>query len=298
MNTLSQVYERVYDLMWERTTSTTYTIQSCVELINDYIDSICKGEVISLIDKRSYRAGNLSFLEKKIYYSNISHNSNSVKILPTDTEITVSCTSYPATGSVLVNGEIITYTGNTGTQLTGCTGITTTHESGSKVMVVYQLPTAITKPFQVFDTKTWYEIDYQDFRYNDMVRYYTVISQDWLDYIYFNNCGFNNMMVKYYLKPTILVYGVDDDVEITLPDTYGVKVVAPLVAGDMKYTKGEEVDLAMNNLNKWYTSLAEMYNYYSQKAKIYGKGIGIKYPGDPALWSRNLYNDKRDYINV
>ena len=56
-NTLSEVYEEVYILMGEKATSTTYPVTSAVRLINTYIDRICKGQVVSLLNKNDrYRA--------------------------------------------------------------------------------------------------------------------------------------------------------------------------------------------------------------------------------------------------
>lgn len=297
-NLLAEVYEKVYDLLWERTTSTTYPVTSAVSLINTYIDRICKGQVINLLNPQvKYRAGNLSFLEKNVYYKNIQSQVISVATTVNGTTLTLTTTDFPTSGAVLINGEIVKYTGKSATQLTGVSWITAVHEVGSRVTVVYQLPANITKPFQVYDVKGS-EIEYQDFRYNDKERYYTILTQDWVDYIYFNSCGFNNMLVKYYKKPTKLVYSTDDQEEIDLPDDYGITVVAPLVAGEMKYTKWEEQDLASNNLNNWYTALQEMYDYYSKKAIKYRGGINITYPWDPALYWKNVYNDKRDYANV
>jgi len=296
-NTLAEVYEKVYDLMWEKTTSTTYPVTSAVSLINTYIDRICKWQVINLLNPQvKYRAWNLSFLEKNVYFSNIQSQTISVATTVWATEITVDTTDYPTSGAVLINWEIALYTGKSATQLTWVTWITTIHPVGSRVTVVYQLPANITKPFQVYDTKGS-EIEYQDFRYNDKERYYTILTQDKVDYIYFNSCAFNNMFIKYYEKPTKLVYATDDQEEIILPDDYGITVVAQLVAGEMKYTKWEEQDLASNNLNNWYIALQEMYDYYAKKAINRG-WINITYPWDPALYWKNVYNDKRDYANV
>ena len=298
-NKLAEVYNEVYDLMWEKSTSTTYPVTSVVSLINRYIARICKWQVVSLLNPQIvYRAGNLKFLEKNIYYTNIANQTLSTEIVVGSVEIETITTDAPTSWSVLIDWEIITYTGKTSTKLTGVTGITTTHEVGTQISRVYLLPTNIIKPFQVYDVKGS-EVDYSDFRFNEKATYYTIMTQDNKDYIYFGWCNLNNMLVKYYKKPSVLVYGEDDEEEIELPDDYWLDIVAPLIAGDMQYSKGEEIDLAQNNLNKWYSALQEFFDSQSQKVKKYRGGINIVQPIDPVVqWARIFNWDTKDYRNV
>lgn len=296
-NTLEEVFNEVYDLMGERATSTTYPILSVVSLINRYIDRICKWQVVSLLNpQQRYRAGNLKFLEKKIYYKNISAQSISVATTVWATELTLTTTDFPDEWAILINWEIATYGSKSATQLLEVEGITAIHPSGSRVNLVFALPDNINKPFQVYDTE-WSEIEYQDFRYNEKFSYYTILTQDNVDYIYFNRGEWNNMLVQYYKKPTKLVYSTDDQKEIDLPDDAWLDVVAPLVAWDMKFSKWEELDLAQNNLLKWYNALQEFYDNYSKKAIKYWGWIKVPHPWDPTTFERRgFYNDTTDYV--
>ena len=296
-NTLEEVFNEVYDLMGEKPTSTTYPILSVVSLINRYIERICKWQIVSLLNpQQRYRAGNLKFLEKKIYYKNISAQSTSVATAIGDTTLTVTTTNFPTTWAVLINWEIVTYTGKSSTQLTGVTGITTIHPAGSRVNLVFALPTNISKPFQVYDTE-WAEVEYQDFRYNEKFNYYTILTQDNIDYIYFNRWEWNNMLVQYYKRPTKLIYSTDDQKEIDLPDDAWLDIIAPLVAWDMKFTKWEELDLAQNNLLKWYNWLQEFNDYYTKKAIKFWWWVKVSYPWDPTMIDRRwFYNDTTDYV--
>jgi hypothetical protein len=60
--------------------------------------------------------------------------------LPAST-ITVTSTApssvdaFPSSGSVYINGQLVAYTGKSGTTLTGCTGGTGTQASGTPVFV-------------------------------------------------------------------------------------------------------------------------------------------------------------------
>ena len=298
-NTLSEVFEEVYDLMWEKTTSTTYPITSAVSLINRYIAKVCRWQVVSLLDKRErFRWGNLKFLEKNVYYSNISSQVISVETVVWWDTLTISTTYYPNSGAILINGEIVTYTNKSATQLTGVVWITAKHPVWSRCILVFALPENISKPFQVFDTKGK-EIEFQDFRYNDKTVFFSILTQDWVDYLYLNNCNQNNFLVKYYLKPTSLVYNTDNDTEIILPDDYWIDMIAPMVAWDMKYNKWEEMDIAQNNLVKWYATLQEFFDFYSTKAVTYRKWVNVTQPWDPTLaWRRAFYNDDKDFRNV
>jgi len=60
-----------------------------------------------------------------------------------------------------------------------------------------------------------------------------------------------------------MVDGVD---EASIPDDFALKVVAPLVAGELLWDT-EEIDDAIPKLNRGCTNLQTMYDYYSKMIK-------------------------------
>lgn len=287
-NILSEVYEEVYDLMGERTTSTTYNILSAVSLINRYIEKICSWFVVSLLNKEDkYIAWNLKFLERIIYCKNISPTSITVETTNWCSEITINTSSYPNSGSFVINGEIWTYTSKSPTQLLWVTGITTNHIVWSTLYLIFALPSTVSKPFQVYDING-YEIEAQDFRFNEKTTSYTVITDDNnIDYIRFNNCPLGNTLVRYYKTPSKLTFSTDDNTEIDIPWSYGLTMIAPLVAWHMKYTQWEEIDLATANLTAWYAALEEFYAINAEKTKAPRKSINMTYPRDNTFYRGN-----------
>lgn len=70
-------------------------------------------------------------------------------------------------------------------------------------------------------------------------------------------------MMVYYVKSTDMVTGTD---ECILPDPYAINVLAPLVAGEL-LRDTEEYDDATSKLNRGYSALTEMYEFYNSAIK-------------------------------
>lgn len=77
-----------------------------------------------------YTANNAS----TITLNRLIGNRITANVATTDTTITVVSTgNFASSGSIEIDGDLISYTGITGTTFTGCTGITSTHTAGAAV---------------------------------------------------------------------------------------------------------------------------------------------------------------------
>lgn len=268
-NTFNDIINATYYKMSQKSTSTTYDLETLVKpKINSCIEQICRGEYTSVLDNIIYRAGKLPFLEtKKEYYNKISE-SLTAEVSSWDTEISFDTTNYPISGAVVINGNIINYTGKTATQITWCTNVLINTESGY-VRQLYPFPWDVEKPFslKIWDYNNSVEKDFpfQEDTKSNQYGYYYSITQDtegsnYVDIVYTKE----ELFWMYYNKEVTPL--VDSNDLCILPVNYWLDVVAPIVAGELLRDK-EQQEHASTLLNNWYKKLKDMYSYYSRSIK-------------------------------
>jgi len=283
-NTLQEIYERVYYILWEKTTSTTFDKNNYViPYINELQCAIARRKVVNLLEgNKTVTAGDLRFLRKQLYISNVKDQKTTAAINVWDTTISVAADDFDTSGFVYINGNVIQYTGKTATTLTWVTQIQTAHESGSVVKQIYKVPSGASVPFQLqyvprrwatyhnsqyFDRNGENFVEYIDFKNpKDLPQYYTIIGDDFTqDQQYVLIEGYNNtndkFILHYYQDCNVLVNDTDRSI---LPKYYGVQVLAPLVAGELLYDTDEPVKAA-RILQKAYAKLKEMYEVYAEQ---------------------------------
>lgn len=261
--------------------------------INEIVDDICKGHVVSLTEKTSsgdakvYSAGDLPFLRKSSFIETVGTQALWSAVATTDTEITFTTSSFDSSWAVEIEGDVINYTGKSSTQITGVTNIGMSHVSGAIVYPLYPLPSDISKPFvlqQIYTDGSFDEIDPIDPRCaQHMLKRYCIVVDDagteYIRLLWFDTDGQKIRMI-YYANSTDMS---DDSDTCTIPEKYARKIVPNLVAGELMREREEE-QYAASKLNIWYKHLQQMYNYYTTQNKQ-------KNPRVQIVWfNRNITN--------
>ena len=148
------------------------------------------------------------------------------------------------------------------------TNIGIAHAEGENIYQAYPMPSNIGQNFIMYALESKsnpVEIPYLDPRYPvSAYEYYTILQKnDGTDVIHVRTDRNTNFMMVYYLASTDLVAGADVCV---IPDPYALNVLAPLVAGELLWDN-EEYDDATGKLNRGYTALIEMYDFYNSAIK-------------------------------
>lgn len=315
-NTLQEIYNQVYYMMWEPTDSQTFDLYNYViPQINIAHSAICKGIVVDETSNppRTIKAGDLRFIMKQQFISNVPSVPTTTPTLIGNTEIDWSFTNFSTAGYVVINGNVIQYTGNTGTQLTGISltdiKIEANHTAGSIVKQVWLLPTWANQTIEVeyanstltynVNQYPYYNnmIEYVDYRSpKDLYYYYSYIydnSETGNRYLFIN--GYNaiqdKFIVRYMDSSSTLALATD---ECSLPDYYGIAVIAPIVAGKLLY-KTDEQALGITFLKQGYAELEAMYNYYAETNRSFRRKVKTKSMNrNNTMWSSN----KRFIINM
>lgn len=280
MSTLAEVRSAVYNIINELQTSNVYDI----DFVDDNIDEM-QTKVCAM--------GKWSFLRKKVLNLAATPTTLSSAITTASTTVSVAdTTNYATSGSVLCEHDIIAYTGKTATSLTGVTGITITHSAGAKVWPLISAPTDYLRQPEmrtqaqgssrirdwIFDDEYAYDNAYAD----DVFSLLTNDSGE--SFFWYNGNALNSgdiVMLHYIKKPTPLSAS---DTVLTVPDPYGQRVIARLVAADLLLIRGDDVDglgtTLQANADK---ELLAMKKYYGEREQ------GIR------SMARPLYSSGRTY---
>jgi hypothetical protein len=117
---LQDITNNMYDLLREdEVDSGAYPLSFMQDLANQAQLRICSGKVFNPLQNKSITKGRLPFLNTDKFYSNLAGTSLTVEAVTGATTLDAVTTNYPTSGSLFVDGNMITYTGTTGTQFTG-----------------------------------------------------------------------------------------------------------------------------------------------------------------------------------
>ena len=275
-NTQLEIRNETYSLLWEPTDSTDEYAPSRVNAdINTFQDLVMKGEIKSELEEKTFTSPDLRFMRKKSYITLASPTKTTVAVVITDTEISFNTTNFTSSWYVMIEGDVIQYTGKSDTQITGVTGIDTTHALSKQVEQVYLIPATAWKIFwleyvttEIPNSQTFVnEIDFRSDK--DFNKYYTVVgNNDSISSQFINIHWYSNedrFIIHYYNLSTDMA--ADGDTT-DLPDNYGKFVLAPLVAGSILYYT-DEAALGKEYLKKGYANLETMYSQYADQTKKY-----------------------------
>lgn len=296
-NTLEEIYNQVYFMLGEPSDSQTFDLNMYViPTINQIHSSICKGIVVdeTLNPPRTIKAWDLRFIMKQQFITNVTSVPLTVEANVGDTELYGAFTNYMPAWHVVINGNVIAYTGNTWSQLTGISTtnikIESKHVAGSIVKQVRLLPSTANQTIEVeyMNSTLTYNVNQYPY-YNNMIEYVDYRSPKDLYYFYsyiYDNSETNNrylfingynspqdkFIVRYMDSSTNMVAPTD---ECNLPDTYWISVIAVIVAGKLLY-KTDEQWLWITFLKQWYAELEAMYNYYAETNRSFRRKVKTK----------------------
>ena len=251
--------------------------------LNSAEQSILWGRIINPITKEEARAGQLPFLNKEIYYANVKPTSLSADAVAGWTTLTVSTTSsFPTSGTLFMQWNIIPYTGLTATQFTGCTGILFNFKSGTQLSLAYALPADYSSVINVVYNNRFqlppkvYDDTFEDlnrFKGNNYQRnrtqslyespmrikpFYTIKDSKYV--IVWNIQDTNaTIRVRYQKVQDTMVNSTD---QCTIDNATYAKACIPYMAvGEMLYNRWEEAR-ASSILSFGISKVKEMYTWY------------------------------------
>jgi len=262
-------------------------------MINSAQQNICSGRVVDPLSWQEVRKGTLPFLNSEQRNSNVNTTSVSTAATVGATELDAVTTNYPATGTLYIQGDMVTYTGVTGTQFTGCTWISFARPTGTEVSIAFTLPTDFASPINVIYNKAFQlEAKSYDDIYEDMNDYkgstyqrnsawntyatkgkpfYTIKDGSYL--IVFNVNDTDALVRLRYEKIPTVMAAVDDTVTID-DDTFAKTTIPYLAAGEMFFNRWEE-GRGWQLINFGIGKLKQMYTHYTNKD--YQKISGTNY---------------------
>lgn len=298
MATRAEIVAEVYNIMGQPSDSSNYNAETIViPKINRLVQRLCRGKYRSILNQQSYSAGELDFLKRDFFFTNVTPVSLTTALTTTSTTIEMETANFADSGFVMINSDIIQYTGKTATELTGVTGIDTDHATGQLIFQLFELPEDISKPFTLFRLNknqryepSYFEVPYVDERQMpDKINYFTVVSPDGgetqLLSLRDDYRTTNQYRLIYYLESTDMEAETD---VCTIPDPYALEVVAPLVAGEVLWDT-QEVEDATTILRRGEAGLTEMFDYMSSLVKKNRPQVRIA----PMFYSSGRYGGRR-----
>lgn len=291
MTTFWEIKTEVFNLMDANSDSWTYS-PLVWPMINNVGDMICKWIVTSILDEKTYTAGDLWFLYDESFFDIVKPMSLTEALDVGDTVAKFDTTSYLSSWYIMIGWDKIPYTSKISTEIQGLTVVKTSHLVGDTVEQLYLLPSNITQPFTVFhiDKDVEREIPAIDERYSrEYNTGYSVVNASGVNLLRVVWYTQGKILMKYYKQWTDL--SLDTDVCV-LPDRYPLSVLATIVAGTLLYMT-EEVDNGATKLKIGYNNLNDMYKYFANRVKKSKNTIKAQqYDYRSILWWNTLYGKR------
>ena len=288
--TLQDLYDISYWIIAQGQDSTAYPTSLMRSFLNKAQNDICYWNIQNLQTNERLEKQALTFLESTQFYT--SHNFTTLSATETVWSTTLDCTStnLASSGVVWINGAIITYTGNTGTTLTGIpttgTGsIPFAFIAGTTLYQLDTLPTDFGQVSRAFLTtlnnrtrSQLVSVDSRDlaspvpgsfvyrfFNQNYVSNvwtgqewYYSLLHGQYIFFILPQTTG-QPISFEYQKKPTVLVNSYDI---LTIPDDYSLNTIPYMAVAEMMANRGE-MDEAMKLNNFGFQNIKSMYQFYT-----------------------------------
>ena len=289
---LQDVYNTCYWILSASQDSTAYPEDLMLSFINNAQNDICYGNVVNLQTNERLDKQALTFLEANKFYS-----SHMFYTLPSDAVVwspTLTITNTFATSGMLwINGNLISYTGNTGSVISGIPlsgqySIQYAHKAGTQVFQLETLPTDFWQLSRAFYTPSSslnrYELVSVDSRdlinalpnstiYQYFSNYGTAYNREYYysmlrgQYILFlvNKIDAQPIMLDYQIAPTQLENTID---ALTIPDDYALSTIPYLATAEMLANRGEMTE-AIRLQSYGFNKVKSMYQFYAtQRAEL------------------------------
>jgi len=289
--TLQDCRDLWYALLRENESdSSAYPVVLMDALINAGQLSICSGTLVNPNPKIAalsiVKKWVLPFLRKNKYYTMVQSMTLTEDAIVDWTTLTFNSETYPSSGTVIINGNPITYTGNTNTSLTGCSGIEFAHKAWTLVALAYSLPTDYMSTVQViyngqiklqglqydeiFESQkgdTWYNFGYITNAMWGVPMYntnpfYTIYDNKYIIPFNIMSNGWS-LLLRYEKKPTVMTVSTDT---LTIDnDEFGKLAILYLQIWEMLYNRWEEWRWA-ELINQGMAWVKKLYTYYNNQS--------------------------------
>lgn len=269
--TLLQLRTRTLALLNDLSTSQVYQQSTVDQTIND--------EILGIASKKKWQ-----FLQDIKQFSVGLDTTLSAALGAGDSTATVgSTTNFESSGAVLIERDIVNYTGKTSTTLTGVSNQYMAHAEGVRVDPLYILPTDYLRTPEVLrragGAEVSYRIDYvNEFEFEEDMRVskFTIINDGDTKYLWVVGISSGDTITcMYYKKPTVL----SDDADTTeVPDGWAIKVLPKLAAYKLMLMFGDNLEGQAYELKAVADQeLAEMYKLFGQREQPFSKRIRSSY---------------------
>lgn len=264
-DTWSDIKNSIYFRIGVPNTDATYTEASIVlPEANRVQRMICRGKVKSVINDMTIKAWDLSFMREEAFFEIVPHTTLDGNITTASTSVDLTdSSSFASSWYVTANNDSFNYTSNSSNTLWTVTGIGRKHYDGDKVRQLYVLPSDYWKPIDLFygDEK----LDMRDPREGEPIysQYWEAIdyssSVKLMDIVGIN--GSTDVVRMVYIKDATDM--TKDGSSTDLPDDYGTKVIAPIVAGNL-LIQTEQAERGKMFLQQGYAELINMYKDFGE----------------------------------
>lgn len=293
--TLQDLRDIWYAILREEENTTAYPLVLMDMLLNSAQNRICNGTVINPMNWQAVRKWQLPFLWTSAMYSNVTMPTLSADTTVWATSLSITdTTDFPSTGSLYINGNIITYTWKTSTTFTGVTNVLFAHLAGSEVSVAFTLPTTYGSMINItynnnfklapklyddiwedLNNNKWTSYNYtneQGYRWQRSIApFYTII--DGTHFVIFNR---NNTWDQIHMRYEKLATEMTASGSLaTIPDTYSKATIPYLAIWEMLYNRWEE-ERAASILNFALGQVKEMYTFYNNSSYESINGVAFK----------------------
>lgn len=278
-NTLEEILESAYFKMGEKTTSTVFErTGNMLQEANRIQRAICQGRYENIITWETYEAWNLIFMQDKKHYQIVPSVGLGADCAAAATSLTVDTTNYATSGKILIDDDIIAYTGTTATSMTGVSWVDIRHFANDRVRQLYALPDNFYKVIDLYYNDE--PMEYHEWNDTPLFAdtFYEIIEDSqsgysWMNSAYLNVVGLegstDNVLLRY-LRDTS---NMEDDADYCeLPGDFGVKVISNLLAGQMLYDT-EEPEKGIKYLTAGYAALKKLYKDYAERRRPFRKKV-------------------------
>lgn len=287
--TLQDIYNTAYGIIAQWQDATAYPLTLMLSFINKAQNDICYGTLQNLSTNERLTHEALTFLEGSTFYSTKMYSTLSSDAVQWGSTLT-STNTFTSSGYLWINGNIISYSSNDGTTISGIPtsgdgALQFPHIAGSQVLQLEVLPTdfgilsrcmiqvqnsLIRQALVPIDSRdinsvipragiqqnmyfnTWYNTGIYSREY-----YYSMLRGQYILFMTMQQSG-QPIEVEYEKKPTQLVNTTD---LVTIPDDYSLSTIPYIAVAEMLANRWE-MDEAMKLQNFWFNAVKSMYQRY------------------------------------
>lgn len=264
----------------------TYTL----DVLNDtnispvYPQSVVD-RIINEVHLELYTKKKWQFARGQAMYKGRSQTTLDTDLLTTDTVINVGQTSdYDTVGAIIINRDVIEYTGKTALTFTGASGILIDHNEGEivkslltlpsdflRMPVLFLLPNAGTKLIPVPFVNEF------EFEHDRQTRRFTLVNDDTgKTWIWVEGMSSEQRLVLYYQKkPTVLVNDIDIS---SVPDEWASKIIPKYAAYKLMFLYGDNLNNEGNEIKAIADDeIMNMFKLYGERDEGWSKLIKSEY---------------------